>query len=97
MARHCHANARALRDELCAIDGVSAAFDGPFFHEFVLRIDGRPVTDVLGDLAGEDILGGLALAPYYDDLGDALLVCATELHREDERKAFAEALTRAVA
>ncbi|MDZ7787550.1 MAG: aminomethyl-transferring glycine dehydrogenase subunit GcvPA [Halofilum sp. (in: g-proteobacteria)] len=97
VARHCHANARALRDELCAIDGVSAAFDGPFFHEFVLRIDGRPVTDVLGDLAGEDILGGLALEPYYDDLGDAMLVCATELHGEDERRAFAEALARAVA
>jgi glycine dehydrogenase subunit 1 len=96
VARHCHANARALQQALCAIDGVSAAFDGPFFHEFVLRIDGRAVTDVLGDLADQNVLGGLALAPYYDELGDGLLVCATELHGEAERQQLVDAVRAAL-
>jgi glycine dehydrogenase subunit 1 len=96
VAGHCHANARALRDALCAIDGVEPAFGGPFFHEFTLRIHGRPVADVLGDLAARGILGGLALAPYYDGLEDGLLVCATELHGEDERSRFVDAVSQAV-
>ena len=97
VARHCHANARALRDELAALDGVEAAFEGPFFHEFVLRLDGRDADEVLGHLAAADILGGLSLASYYPELGNALLVCATELHGEDERGRFAAEMKRALA
>ena len=97
VARHCHANARALRDALTALDGVEAACDGPFFHEFVLRIDGRPASEVLGDLADNGILGGLALEPYYPELGNALLVCATELHGEEEHNRFVEEMKRALA
>ena len=96
VAGHCHANARALHEALCALDGVEPAFDGPFFHEFALRVTGRPVADVLGDLAGRGILGGLALAPYYDGLQDGLLVCATELHGDAERRALVEAMAEAL-
>ena len=96
VARHCHGNARALCEALCGLDGVSLAFEGPVFHEFVLRIDGRGVEEVLGDLAGDGILGGLALAPYYDELGNGLLVCATELHGEAEQTQFVEAMQRAL-
>lgn len=96
VARHCHANARALRAALTAIDGVEAACDGPFFHEFVLRLDGRVAADVLGDLAAADILGGLALEPYYPELGNALLVCATELHGEPERQQLVDAMDRSL-
>ena len=97
VAKHCHANARALRESLAALDGVSAAWDGPHFHEFVLRLDGAPVADVLGRLAAEGILGGLALEPYYPELGNALLVCATELHDEERRRHFADAMQNALA
>ena len=97
VAKHCHANARALRDALAAIDGVQAAWDGPCFHEFVLRLDGVGAADVLGRLAGEHILGGLALEPYYPELGNALLVCATELHDEERRQRFADAMKNALA
>lgn len=97
VARHCHANARALREALTAFDGVEAACDGPFFHEFVLRLDGRKASDVLGTLANEhDILGGLALEPYYPELGNTLLVCATEVHTDEDRDAFVKAFGEAL-
>ena len=97
VAGHCHANARALQRDLCALDGVTPAFEGPFFHEFAVRLQGRSAAAVLGDLAGEGILGGLSLAPYYDELGDGLLVCATELHGPDERAALVAGMQRALA
>ena len=97
VAGHCHANARSLRDALTGLDGVEAACDGPFFHEFVLRLDGRRASDVLGTLADEhDILGGLALEPYYPDLGNALLVCATEAHTDEDRDTFVQAFGEAL-
>jgi glycine dehydrogenase subunit 1 len=97
VAGHCHANARALRDALAALDGVEAACDGPFFHEFVLRLDGRDAREVLGVLANEhDILGGLALDAYYPELGNALLVCSTEVHTDDDRAAFVDAFKQAL-
>jgi glycine dehydrogenase subunit 1 len=97
VAEHCHANARALHDELTAIDGVESVFSAPFFHEFVVRLDGADADAVLGRLAGEDVLGGLALRRYYPELGNSLLVCATELHGEDERGQLVDGLQRALA
>jgi len=97
VAEHCHANARALHDALTAIDGVESVFGTPFFHEFVVRLDGADADAVLGRLAGEDVLGGLALRRYYPELGNSLLVCATELHGEDERGQLVDGLQRALA
>ncbi len=72
-----HGRARELVTALTRLPGVRNAFSGPYFHEAVLQLD-RPVTPVLEALAARGILGGLDLAPYYPELGNALLVCATE-------------------
>jgi len=77
VAGACHANTRALIERLTSIDGVEQLFNRPVFHEAVLRLD-RSVADVLRALAAEGILGGLDLAEHYPELGDAMLVCATE-------------------
>ncbi len=87
------ANTRELVARLTALDGIEAAFDSPHFHECVLRLD-RPVEAVLAALAAEGILGGLALKPYHPDLGEALLVCATETKTEADIAAYAEAMSR---
>lgn len=89
------ANTRELAARLTALDGVEAAFDSPHFHECVLRLD-RPADAVLKALAAEGILGGLALNPYHPDLGDTLLVCATETKTEADITAYAEAMGRAL-
>ena len=72
-----HRNTMRLVDGLCAIDGIDRLFDGAYFHEAALKLD-RPVADVLEALAAKDILGGLDLSAYRPELGNALLVCATE-------------------
>ena len=91
-----HANTRSLADALSAIDGVTPAFDGPHFHEIALKLD-RPVAPVLEALAAHGILGGFDLAADYPDLGNALLVCATETKTDDDIRLFADTLTRVLA
>lgn len=76
---------------LCNIDGITSLFEGPHFHETALGFD-RPVAPVLEALAERDILGGYDLSKRYPELGDALLVCATETKTDRELEAYAEAL-----
>ncbi|MGQ0751306.1 MAG: aminomethyl-transferring glycine dehydrogenase subunit GcvPA [Betaproteobacteria bacterium] len=96
VANACHANALDLRERLCAIDGVEPAFDAPFFHEFVVRL-AAPVAPVLQALKAHGILGGLDLASEYPELGQALLVCATETKSERDLNRYSENMARVMA
>ena len=91
VASRSHQNTTRLVDGLTAIDGVERVFDGPYFHEVTLRLD-RPVAPVLEALASQDILGGLDLSALYPDLGDALLVCATETKTDADVDTYIAAL-----
>ena len=63
----------------------------PRFHEFVLQTDETP--DVLNArLLEKKIIGGLPLAKWYPELGNATLWCATELTSRDKIDAAAAAL-----
>ena len=64
------AKAHYLARALCAIEGVSLAYTGEYFHEFVTHMPRREA--VLSALAEGDILGGL---PVGEDL---VLWCDTE-------------------
>ena len=93
VARACIARTSELVAALTRLPGVRAAFQGPRFHEAVLKLD-RPVAPVLAALAAEGIVGGHDLARDYPELGDALLVCATETRTRADIEAYARALGR---
>ncbi|MGH8167075.1 MAG: aminomethyl-transferring glycine dehydrogenase subunit GcvPA, partial [Woeseiaceae bacterium] len=76
---------------LCDIDGVERLFDGPHFHECALKLD-RPAGPVLDALAERGILGGYDLSRSYPELGNALLVCATETKTRADLEAYRDAL-----
>jgi glycine dehydrogenase subunit 1 len=95
VARASHANARTLRARLCAIEGVEEVFHGPVFHEFVLRMK-TPLAPVLRALKAQGILGGHSLAQYYPELGQSLLVCATETKSSEDLGRYAENMARIV-
>jgi len=90
-----HARARELVAALTRTPGVRPAFAGPYFHEAVLQLD-RPVAPVLRALAGRGILGGLDLAGYYPELGNALLVCATETKTSADIDRYRSAMSEAL-
>ncbi len=72
-----HQNTMELIDKLGKVNGVQKIFSRPLFHEAVFRFD-LPVSEVQRALAAQGILGGVALESYYPELGNTLLVCATE-------------------
>jgi len=93
VAAQSHANKQELVEGLTAIDGVQSVFNRPSFHESVIQLESS-VTDVLSALADNNILGGYSLAEDYPELGNALLVCATETKNSADIKDYAENLQR---
>lgn len=90
-AAACHANTAELVGKLTALEGVEPLFDGAVFHERVLRLP-APVAQVLRTLSANNVLGGYDLSQDYPELGDALLVCATEVRTEAQMSDYAAKL-----
>lgn len=77
VAAQCHANTATLLARLGAVGGVEKLFTRPFFHEAVIRVD-ADIASVLRALQAQNILAGMDLSAHYPELGNALLLCATE-------------------
>ena len=90
-----HQNTNSLVEQLTAINGVEQAFSGTAFHERVLRLPAEAEA-TLQLLANQDVLGGFNLKDDYPELGDAILVCATEQRTEDEIAEYASKLAKVV-
>ena len=73
---------------------------GPVFgkpeNRPAVRALDRPAAPVLRALAGRGIIGGLDLAGYYPELGNALLVCATETKTSADIERYRAALSEAL-
>lgn len=77
IAQICHANTRTLIEHLTQLSGIELIFNRPYFHETVLRLP-KSVTEILPKLAKVGIQGGYNLTDDYPELGESLLICATE-------------------
>jgi glycine dehydrogenase subunit 1 len=88
-----HANTRGLLDSLEHVPGVTRVFDRPVFHESVIQLP-LPVADVLRALSAQSIVGGVSLVDDYPELGNSLLVCATETKTETDIQEFTGHLER---
>lgn len=80
-----HQRTREMFSELTAIPGMQPVFASPFFHEVVLRIN-KSVDHVLHELAKRKIQGGYSLKHAYPELGECLLICATETKSSEDIK-----------
>ncbi|MCM8856096.1 MAG: aminomethyl-transferring glycine dehydrogenase subunit GcvPA [Candidatus Thiodiazotropha sp.] len=90
-----HANTGKLTQALTSLPGVETVFKGAVFHEQVLRLP-IEVTKALRALAAHNVLGGFDLSDDYPELGDAVLVCATELRNEDDIENYRGKLERVI-
>jgi glycine dehydrogenase subunit 1 len=91
VAAACLQRTADLAARLSRVAGVKSAFTAPRFHEAVLLLD-RPVAPVLAALARRGIFGGLDLTDRFPELGQALLVCATETKLDADIDSYAGAL-----
>jgi glycine dehydrogenase subunit 1 len=94
-AAACHANTQQLGQLLCQVKGVEPLFSGALFHEQALRLP-LPAGEVLRALAAHNVLGGYDLSRDYPELGNALLVCATEKRSAEELQLYQQRLERII-
>jgi glycine dehydrogenase subunit 1 len=83
-------------ERLSSIKGCSLKFKGPFFNEFVLSVPGKAAAlrEKVLAMRGVDI--GLPLAPLFPELGESLLVCATETKTEADILKLEAAIKEAI-
>ena len=94
VAAQCHANTHALVAAATAVPGIAQRFAAPFCYEAVLDL-GQAAAPVAAAMAARGILAGLPLGRFYPELGNCLLVCATEKRTAAEINAFAKVLKAA--
>lgn len=95
VASACHARMNVLRELLAPVEGVELLFAPAGFHEAVIKLQ-APVDAVLQRMAQQGVLGGYALGRHYPELGEALLVCATETKTDEDLQRYAAALADAI-
>src|SRR5271165_2894393 len=88
-----HANAVQLADRLSAVRGVEIR-NTHFFNEFTMRTP-RPSADLIEALARRDVIGGLPVSRLLPGAGldDCAIVSSTEVNTDDDRAAYAKALS----
>jgi glycine dehydrogenase subunit 1 len=91
VAELCLQKAHYLADRLCELGGVSMVCEAAFFKEFAVKLP-VPASEVVTKLRERGILAGAPLGDYYSEMGDSLLVCATEKRTKAEIDEFVERL-----
>jgi glycine dehydrogenase subunit 1 len=82
-------------EKLAAVPGLSLAFSGPFFKEFVVRSKKNP-EKVLAEVGQFGFHGGIALSRWYPELADCILIAVTEKRTKAEIDGLAEAYNEAM-
>jgi glycine dehydrogenase subunit 1 len=95
VAASSHANTRKLTQALTSLPGVKPIFSGAVFHEQTLALP-IETSSLLRLLAAHNILGGFDLKQDYPELGDAMLVCATELRSDEDIASYQDKLERVI-
>ncbi|MBI5437806.1 MAG: hypothetical protein HY936_02475 [Nitrosomonadales bacterium] len=90
-----HANTQALAELASGIHGVKRLFSAPYFHEVVLQLPISSAAALTG-MSEQGISGGFDLQPHYPQLGNAILVCATETKTGEDLQRHAAALRLAL-
>ena len=83
-------------EKLAAVPGLSLAFPGPFFKEFVVRSQEGPRAASSKKSAGSATTAGIALGRWYPDLADCILIAVTEKRTKAEIDGLADAYNEAM-
>lgn len=75
--------AHYLYERLLQIEGIAPGLEGPFFHEFTIRVKANP-EELVERLLDYGIIGGLPLGRFYPEYQDMMLFCVTEERSREE-------------
>jgi glycine dehydrogenase subunit 1 len=85
------------REQLVALDGVTALHDQPVVREFAVSLNGADVGAVIRRCQDEGVNPGYALGRDYDEFPDGLLVALTEQRSKADIDRLVDVLGTAVA
>jgi len=94
-AANCYRGAHYLAGRLSGIKGVRRLYDGEFFNEFVV-VTPIPAVEVVRRLLEKGIFVGPALAGWFPDQPNALLLAVTDKRRREELDSLVEKMRAAV-
>ena len=94
VAELCYHRAHYAAAQIAQLPGYQVLDRGPFFKEFVVKTP-RPVVEVNAVLRNQGIIGGYDLSGDYPHLGDAMLLCVTEMNTRADIDALVTALRSA--
>jgi glycine dehydrogenase subunit 1 len=93
VAELCYHRANYAAQQISQIPGFSVLNNGPFFREFVVQTP-RPVAEINAKLLEHDIVGGYDLSAEYPHLGQAMLLCVTEMNSKADIDALVALLAQ---
>ncbi len=82
-----------LRQKIAKLKNFEVDTTQTIFNEFRIRSN-KPFAKIREKLMTQGIFPGVALEPFYPELKDQFLVCATETKSKEDLDRFAEALAR---
>ncbi len=83
VAELCYHRAHYAAAQIAQLPGYELLDRGPFFKEFAVRCP-RPAAEVNAALREHGIVGGYDLSNDYPRLGNAMLLCVTEMNSKAE-------------
>jgi glycine dehydrogenase subunit 1 len=94
VAELCYHRAHYAAAQIAQLPGYQVLDRGPFFKEFVVKTP-RPVVEINAALQNQGIISGYDLSGDYPHLGDAMLLCVTEMNTRADIDALVTALRSA--
>lgn len=93
VATACYEQTERLKKLLSRIDGVTIEFEGPTFHEFVIRFH-RPIETMIDAMKENNIQAGFVLNGFYPELQNSMLVCVTETKTQKDLEMYQACLMK---
>ena len=62
--------------------GIKKLFASPFYNEFAVKVD--DIKKANEKLIANGIMPGLELGKHYQEFGNTMLICVTELHTKED-------------
>jgi len=91
VANLCLDKAHYAAGRIAGLPGYRLRFAAPFFKEFVVQTD-RDVNQVLASCRAKNVLAGVPLGRWFQELADCFAVAVTEKRTKEEIDGLADAL-----
>lgn len=93
VAHASHTNTENLVKKLEATGKTTRLFNRPVFHESVMKFD-LPTEELMKEMSARKILPGVDISDDYPELGNVMLVCATETKTDADLQTYADLVAK---